>query len=90
TESRISLAIQCEDNQVIFQVRDWGMGIPQEDQPHLFEPFYRGENVGTIRGTGMGLAIVRKAVDLHGGTVSVESEIGIGTTFTVSLPGGRE
>lgn len=90
TESRISLAIQCKDNQVIFQVRDWGMGIPQEDQPHLFEPFYRGENVGTIRGTGMGLAIVRKAVDLHGGTVSVESEIGIGTTFTVSLPGGRE
>ncbi|HEY9653751.1 MAG TPA: ATP-binding protein [Coleofasciculaceae cyanobacterium] len=85
-DSTISLRITDETNRVIFQVRDWGMGIPLEDQIHIFEPFYRAANVKFIRGTGMGLAIVKKAVELQGGEISVESQVGIGTTFTVSLP----
>ncbi len=87
--SKISLVLTCKDNQVIFQVHDDGIGIPQEDQPQIFEPFHRAENVGTIRGTGMGLAIVKKAVDLHGGTISFKSKVAMGTTFTVTLPRGR-
>jgi PAS domain S-box-containing protein len=86
---KVSLTTTCKNNQVIFQVCDRGIGIPLEDQPHIFEPFHRGANVDAIRGTGMGLAIVKKAVDLHGGEISLESEVGVGTTFTVTLPGGR-
>jgi hypothetical protein len=85
----IHLSMACQDNQVIFQVRDPGIGIPLEDQPHIFEPFHRAANVDTIRGVGMGLAIVKRAVDLQGGAISLESEVGVGTTFTVTLPGDR-
>ncbi len=85
----VSLSINCKKNQVIFTIRDRGIGIPPEDQPHVFEPFHRAENVDVIRGTGMGLAIAKKAVDLHGGEISFESRVGVGTTFTVILPRGR-
>ena len=71
---------------VTFRIRDQGIGIPPEDQAHLFDAFYRSSNVGTISGTGLGLAIVKKCVDLHGGQIAVESEVGLGTTFTVILP----
>ncbi|MFP4101580.1 sensor histidine kinase [Coleofasciculus sp.] len=53
---------------------------------HLFEPFHRAQNTGKINGTGLGLAIVKKAVDLHQGRIYVQSEIDLGTTFTVKLP----
>ena len=85
----VSLTMTCKNNRVIFQVCDQGIGIPLEDQSHIFESFHRATNVDTIRGTGMGLAIVKKAVDLHGGEISFDSEVGVGTTFTVTLPGGR-
>jgi PAS domain S-box-containing protein len=77
---------------IIFQVQDRGIGIPKEDQKHLFEGFYRANNVGKISGTGLGLAIVKKAVELHKGKITVSSEVGVGTTFTVTIPidkGGR-
>lgn len=70
----------------IFRVQDEGIGIPDLDKIQLFESFYRASNVGTISGTGLGLAIVKRAVDLHGGNIQVESEVGVGTTFVVSLP----
>jgi PAS domain S-box-containing protein len=70
----------------IFRIQDSGIGIPPEDVEHLFESFGRASNVGAIPGTGLGLAIVKKCVDLHGGQITVESEIGAGTTFTVTLP----
>jgi len=77
----------CNDDGVaIFRVRDEGIGIPPEDQPHLFELFHRSKNVGTISGTGLGLAIVKKAVDAHKGKISVDSEVGKGTVITVVLP----
>jgi signal transduction histidine kinase len=74
------------DAEAKFRITDQGLGIPEEDQQRLFETFYRARNVGTIAGTGLGLAIVKKCVDLHGGHIAVESQVGIGTTFTVTLP----
>ncbi|HEY9638051.1 MAG TPA: ATP-binding protein [Coleofasciculaceae cyanobacterium] len=76
----------CQEHQAIFRIQDEGIGIPLEDQPRLFESFYRASNVGTTQGTGLGLAIVKKCVDLHQGQITVESEVGVGTTFTLTLP----
>jgi signal transduction histidine kinase len=82
----VQIRLSCEYNRVIFQVKDEGIGIPSEEQDQLFKSFSRASNVGTIAGTGLGLSIVKKCVDLHGGQLAVESEVGVGTTFTVSLP----
>lgn len=73
-------------NTVTFQVRDQGMGIPEADLPRLFEPFHRAMNVGTIAGNGLGLTIVKRATELQGGVVSIDSAIGKGSIFTVKLP----
>lgn len=74
------------DRYAIFRIQDRGIGIPHKDQQQLFESFQRATNVGTIRGTGLGLTIVKKCVELHKGQIEVESEVGIGTTFTVKIP----
>jgi PAS domain S-box-containing protein len=87
TTVRFDLA--CADGNVVFQIQDFGIGIPPEDQPRLFESFHRAKNVGTIQGTGLGLAIVKQCVDLHGGKIIFTSEVGKGTTFTVTLPFGK-
>lgn len=78
--------LKSRDGVAHFCIQDEGIGIPGEDLPQLFESFHRGTNVGTIPGTGLGLAIVKKCVDLHGGQISVDSVVGVGTTFTVTLP----
>lgn len=75
-----------EQDAVTFRIRDQGIGIPLKDQAQLFEAFHRSSNVGTISGTGLGLAIVKRCVELHGGQIAVESEVGVGTTFTITLP----
>jgi signal transduction histidine kinase len=69
-------------------VADTGMGIPEDEQPHVFERFFRGEKPRTLQisGTGLGLAIVKEIVELHGGQVTVESEVNEGSRFTVWLP----
>ncbi len=84
--SPITVTLTCSPTHVILSVRDQGIGIPQEEHARIFESFYRAGNVGDIPGTGMGLAIVKMAVDLHGGTVAVKSEVGQGAMFTVTLP----
>ena len=71
-------------------VRDRGIGIPPADRPHLFERFYRGPNAQAQPGTGLGLALVKRIVDAHGGTIEVESAPGAGSAFTVRLPAPRE
>jgi len=70
----------------ILTVEDRGVGIPAEDLPHVFERFYRADNVGAVQGTGIGLASVREIVEQHGGTVVATSTQGHGTTITVRLP----
>jgi signal transduction histidine kinase len=70
----------------IVSVRDQGVGIPVADLGHIFERFHRARNVGAVRGVGIGLATVRDIVEQHGGTISVESRQGEGSTFTIRLP----
>lgn len=82
----VQFRLSCDDNQVVFQVHDQGIGIPVDDQKRLFESFYRATNVGNIPGTGLGLTIVKNAVKAHGGKITVSSQAGIGTTFTVLIP----
>lgn len=84
--SQVKFELIREEQTVIFKIQDWGIGIAEQDQKQLFLPFYRGENVGNISGTGMGLAIVKKCVDAHGGEIVVNSQLGMGTSFTVILP----
>ncbi|HEY9876720.1 MAG TPA: ATP-binding protein [Candidatus Obscuribacterales bacterium] len=82
----IRFEVMCDRETVRFQIQDRGIGIPPEDQKRLFEPFHRATNVSTISGTGLGLTIVKRSVDLHGGQIDVQSEVGVGTTFRVTLP----
>jgi signal transduction histidine kinase/FixJ family two-component response regulator len=74
------------DAQVIFYIQDKGIGIPIKDQEHLFQPFSRASNVDIIPGTGLGLAIVKACVEIHGGNITLESQLGQGTKVTVRLP----
>ncbi|HKU43458.1 MAG TPA: DAHL domain-containing protein [Polyangiales bacterium] len=75
-----------QGGELSLRVVDHGIGISEDDQRHLFETFQRGKNVGSIAGTGLGLAVVSRAVKLHGGSVSVRSQLGVGSEFTVRIP----
>ncbi len=70
----------------VLRVSDRGLGIPEADLPHVFEPFYRGSNVRTVRGIGLSLASARETVEAHGGSIEIDSVEGQGTTVTVCLP----
>ncbi|NEQ25275.1 MAG: sensor histidine kinase, partial [Microcoleus sp. SIO2G3] len=85
-ESTVRFVLECTGSVAVLIIQDEGIGIPAEDLPKLFESFHRASNVGTIPGTGLGLAIVKKCVDLHGGQITVDTVLGIGTTFVVTLP----
>ncbi len=85
TDVNISVGL-VEDNVIFVQVKDQGFGIPENDKKHIFEQFYRGENSESIQGTGLGLYIVKNAIEKLGGEISFHSELGVGTSFTFSLP----
>lgn len=72
--------------EVALRIKDRGIGIPEQDQKHLFERFFRAQNAGTIQGTGLGLNIVKSYLDLLKGRIEFISKEGIGTTFTIILP----
>ncbi len=84
--SLVIFELYCRKEDATFRIEDSGIGIPLVDKQQIFDPFYRGSNVDNIPGTGLGLSIVKTLVDLHCGQISVESEVGAGTTFTVILP----
>lgn len=84
--SIIAFTLRYLDDLAIFEICDRGIGILVEAQQRLFEPCHRATNVGMIAGIGLGLAIVKKCVDIHQGQITLESEVGIGNTFTVTLP----
>ncbi|MAU08278.1 MAG: hypothetical protein CL607_00535 [Anaerolineaceae bacterium] len=85
-DQSITVRLEYDDGAFVLRVQDQGMGIPESDLKHLFEPFHRAANVGTIHGTGLGMTIVKESVDLHGGTIHVDSEIDVGTKVTVRIP----
>ncbi len=82
----VSLKLNMNEGEIILEVEDNGIGIPEDYQDKLFQLFERGDNVGDIKGNGLGLSIVKKAVDLCNGTIFVESEENRGSKFTVILP----
>lgn len=84
--SNIEIEVRREPARIVISVKDQGIGIPQEDLENIFTVFYRADNAKDIPGTGLGLAIARQSADLHGGTLTVASELGKGSTFTLTLP----
>jgi PAS domain S-box-containing protein len=83
---KVFFNLDCTGDMAIFRVIDNGIGIPEAEISFLFQPFRRASNVGGVRGSGIGLAIVKRALELHGGQIFVKTELGQGTTFTVLLP----
>lgn len=82
----VSLDIAAEAQEVVLRFVDTGIGIPEESQQYLFEPFHRGNNVNTIPGTGLGLSIVKQAVNLCQGSIVFETQPLVGTTFVIKFP----
>lgn len=82
----IRFDLHCHDDAVTFRIQDEGIGIPPESRTHLFESFYRCSNVGSIKGSGLGLAVVKQCVDIHQGKILIESQGSVGTSIVVVLP----
>lgn len=84
----VELIIEGSENEVCLSVRDSGVGIAAEQLPHIFEKFFQASNqaYAAAKGTGLGLAIAREIVEAHGGSIKVESTLGMGTTFSITLP----
>jgi signal transduction histidine kinase len=82
----VNFGVERDGTDAVCMVRDRGIGIAEDDQRHLFKAFQRGGNVGTRPGTGLGLLVVKRCLELHRGNVRVVSKLGEGTTVTVRLP----
>lgn len=82
----VSFTVECQNYEVILTVQDRGIGIPLEEQAHLFQAFYRCSNVKLVRGSGLGLAVVKTCIDAHNGQIQINSQVGQGTTVKVTLP----
>ncbi len=79
------LRIHFNSKELILSIRDYGIGIPQEEQLHLFEPFFRADNAAEIKGTGLGLSIAKEYVEINKGTISVKSIEGKGSCFEITF-----
>jgi signal transduction histidine kinase len=89
--SQIEITASSSDNQVTIRIQDNGIGISEEDLPFLFEDFFRVKSNRSVeRGSGVGLALTRRILEAHEGTISVESELGKGSTFELCLPAVKE
>ena len=83
--SKIEFEVSCEKEQAVIKIRDKGIGISEVDRQRIFDPLFRGGNVGSIPGNGLGLSIAKNLVEVHGGKIEIESKVGIGTSFSVIL-----
>ncbi len=88
--STVTIRTAARGGDIVLEVEDRGIGIPPEDQKHLFERFFRAKNVTNVQGTGLGLNIVKRYLDLLGGRIEFKSEPNQGTTFTVTLPSEKK
>jgi signal transduction histidine kinase len=85
--SEVLIKAEEKDDFVMISVSDTGVGIPEEDLPYIFDDFYRGKSGQSVeRGSGLGLAISLRIIETHNGSISVESELGKGSTFVIRLP----
>lgn len=84
--SIIDFEVACDISEILFLVRDRGIGIPAQDIPKLFDAFYRASNATKFQGTGLGLVIAKQYIEIHQGSILVESELEVGTTFKVTIP----
>ncbi|HEY9671327.1 MAG TPA: PAS domain S-box protein [Waterburya sp.] len=82
----IKLISKVDQRAIVFDICDKGIGISLSEQSHIFEAFHRGDNIGSIPGSGLGLTVVQKCLEVHKGSISLSSEVGVGTTFTVTIP----
>jgi PAS domain S-box-containing protein len=91
-EGEIAVALQQQGTTAVLTIRDTGVGIPPEELPRLFDRFHRVEGAKgrSFEGSGIGLALVKELVAQHGGEISVQSEVGVGTSFAISMPVGRD
>jgi signal transduction histidine kinase len=85
-DKSIYFDFSMDEKWLYFTVRDEGIGIPSEEQEHLFTRFFRAYNVENIQGTGLGLIIVKRYLELMEGSIHFESQLGVGTIFKISLP----
>lgn len=85
------MTLSARSDQIEFQISDTGIGISEEEQTRIFERFYKADKSRTHAngGSGLGLSIVKKIIEMHKGTIEVESKTGAGTIFIVSLPRGN-
>jgi signal transduction histidine kinase len=84
--STVWITAQNKGEQLFIRIKDEGVGIPDEDQGHLFTTFFRGKNVTNVQGTGLGLPIVKRYLDLLKGDIILESKLNVGTTVSIRLP----
>lgn len=82
----VAVSLECDEREFRIAVQDTGIGISEADQAHLFEPFHRGENVGGKAGAGLGLSVTKEVIEMHGGTITFSSAVGVGSTFVLHLP----
>src|SRR5437764_12766762 len=82
----VRVGVGAREEGAVLAVRDWGVGIADDEVPHIFNPFYRASTAGDVPGAGIGLASAKTIVEQHGGQISVESALGVGTTAVVVLP----
>ncbi len=85
-EKPIDFEINSENDKLVLAIKDFGIGIPKNESNRIFEQFYRAQNAGAVAGTGLGMSVIKKSLDLVGGKIDFESELNKGTKFTVEIP----
>jgi two-component system, OmpR family, phosphate regulon sensor histidine kinase PhoR len=88
-DGKITIDLRQQDTRIAFKITDTGIGISENDLQHVFERFFKADKSRTRAnnsGSGLGLSIVQKIIEMHHGTITVDSKTGVGTTFVVSLP----
>jgi signal transduction histidine kinase len=85
-ESELVIQVQSGGDKAVIKLRDHGMGIPEDIVEKIFSRFYRADYAHSTRGFGLGLPIAQKVIEIHGGTLEVESVVGEGSTFIITLP----
>lgn len=84
--TKVAIKVEEKENNILVSIKDSGVGISNDDIPHIFDGFYRGKSGQAMEGHGIGLAVSRQIVDAHSGSINVISELGKGTTIVISLP----